>query len=45
MKKNCVIILFTAMVLSSCKMSVNAITPTQNYSANITIIPVEYYKK
>ena len=45
MFKNCVIILFTAMILSSCKMSINAITPTQNYSANITIIPVEELKK
>lgn len=45
MAKNYVIMLFTAMILSSCKMSINAITPTQNYSANITIIPVEELKK
>lgn len=45
MFKNCVIMLFTTMILSSCKMSLNAITPTQNYSANITIIPVEELKK
>lgn len=47
MFKNCVIILLTAMAVSSCKMSFSAVTPTQNYSGSVVIydIPVEENKK
>lgn len=47
MFKNCVIILLAGLMLTSCKMSFSAVTPTQNYNANITIydIPVEDCKK
>lgn len=45
MKKNCVIILFTAMILSSCKFNFTADAIEQKYSGTIIIYPVEDYKK
>ena len=47
MAKNCVIMLLAGLMLTSCKMSFSAVTPTQNYNADITIyeIPVEDCKK
>ena len=47
MFKNCVIMLLAGLMLTSCKMSFSAVTPTQNYNANITIydIPVVDCKK
>lgn len=47
MFKNCVIILLAGLMLTSCKMSFSAVTPTQSYNADITIydIPVVDCKK
>ena len=47
MAKNCVIMILAGLMLTSCRMSFSAVTPTQNYNANITIydIPVEDCKK
>lgn len=45
MIKNCVMILLTTFVLTSCSMKLSAVTPTQNYTADITIVPVVDYEK
>ena len=43
--KNICIMTLVGMVLTSCTVSLSAVTPTQKYDANIVIIPVEEYKK
>lgn len=48
MNKNiCIMGLVAAamMTLTSCTLKVSAMTPTQNYNADIVVMPVEPYKK
>lgn len=39
------LVTLVGVVMTSCTLKLSAVTPTQNYNADITIIPVEEYKK
>lgn len=47
MIKNICIIIAGGILMTSCKMSFSAVTPTQKYTGSVTIyeVPVEEWKK
>lgn len=45
MIKNIVIIGFVAAMMSSCSMSLTGKTSSQEFNANVTIVPVTPFKK
>lgn len=48
MSKNIVkigLVTLVGVVMTSCTLKLSAVTPTQNYNADIVVMPIEPYKK
>lgn len=39
------LVTLVGVVMTSCTLKLSAVTPTQNYNADIVVMPVEPYKK